>query len=442
MSKHAVLLSIPGLRERDLSAMPRLAGLAKNGATKPFVPSFPCMTCPVQTSLTTGVPPEKHGVMANGFYWRDKGQVEMWTAWNEVIEAPQIWDQLTAHDESLTSAVWFPLLTKGAGSKYACTFAPIHNPDGSESLWCYTKPTELYGDLRDEFGHFPLKHFWGPLAGIPSTDWIVDSAVYAAKNFAPRFWYIYLPHLDYAAQKFGPDSPEAKTAITDLDTAIGRLIDGFHAAGLNDTLWLAAGEYAITEVTGVSYPNRILREAGYLSLNEEEGHELLVPGESRAFALTDHQLAHIFVKNPADVEAVAELFRADTDVADTLVGEGRKQFGMDHDRSGEVVLISQPEKWFAYYWWLDDAKAPAFARTVDIHRKPGYDPVEMYFDRATMSTPLDATLVKGTHGYPADQPDRQAVFLSSSADLFSDENDTVRDTDVAGMVLRNFGIDG
>jgi len=246
--------------------MPRLSSLAEEGATVPLVPSFPCVTCPVQTAFTTGVGPDKHGIIANGFYWREKGEVEMWTAWNEAIETPQIWDRLHEHDSSLTSAVWFPLLSKGAGSDYICTFAPIHNPDGTESLWCYTKPTELYGDLRDELGHFPLMNFWGPLASIKSTDWIVDSAIIAANRFRPRFYYIYLPHLDYAAQKFGPDSPQAVTSLKELDgtSTIGRLIDGLHDAGMHDVLWLAAGEYAITKVDGASFPNRRLREAGFL----------------------------------------------------------------------------------------------------------------------------------------------------------------------------------
>ncbi|MCH8828985.1 MAG: alkaline phosphatase family protein, partial [Planctomycetes bacterium] len=285
MSRHVVLLSIPALRMQDLASMPRLTALAADGGkTVPLVPTFPALTCPVQVSLTTGVTAEEHGVIANGFYWREKDSFEMWTAWNEVIQTPQIWDRLRDHDSELTSAVWFPLLSKGAGAEYVCTFAPIHNPDGSESLWCYTKPTELYGDLRDAFGHFPLKHFWGPLAGIQSTDWIVDSAVYAAEKFRPRFFYLYLPHLDYAGQKFGPDSPQAATALTELDNAIGRLIDGFREHGITDALWLAAGEYVIEPVDGVCYPNRILRAAGMLTIREEADGEHLLPGESRAWA--------------------------------------------------------------------------------------------------------------------------------------------------------------
>jgi predicted AlkP superfamily pyrophosphatase or phosphodiesterase len=366
----------------------------------------------------------------------------MWTAWNEVIQVPQIWDRLHEADKSLTSAVWFPLLSKGAGSDFICTFAPIHNPDGSESLWCYTRPTELYGELRDTFGHFPLMHFWGPLANIKSTQWIVDSLIFAAKRFQPRFSYVYLPHLDYAAQKFGPDSPQAAAAVGELDAEIGRLADGFAEAGLSDTLWLAAGEYAIAAVDSVVYPNRLLREAGFLALavDGKDGSETLVPAESRAFAMADHQLAHVFVKDAADVAAVASVFRSVPGVERVLTADARSQVGLNHPRSGEIVLISEPNAWFAYYWWLDDAHAPPFARTVDIHRKPGYDPVEMFIDMAAKSTPLDATLVKGSHGFPADDASRRTVLLCSETASLPAGTTQLRDVDVAGVVYRNFGL--
>jgi predicted AlkP superfamily pyrophosphatase or phosphodiesterase len=441
MHRNAVLLSIPGLRGKDLGSMPRLAGLAKGGATVPLSASFPAVTCPVQATLTTGVTPEKHGVIANGFFWRDKGEVEMWTAWNDAVQAPQIWDRLHEADPALTSATWFPMLIKGAGADFICTPAPIHNPDGSESLWCYTKPTELYGELRDRFGHFPLMRFWGPLASIESTNWIVDSAAFAAGKFRPRFSYVYLPHLDYAAQKFGPDSPQAVQALGDLDAAIGRLADGYAAAGYDDCLWLAASEYVITPVSGAGFPNRRLREAGMLSLNDDgQGRELLDVTGSRAWALVDHQFAHVYVREAADVARVADLFRRDESVAEVLVGEERARYSLNHERSGEVVLIAKPDRWFAYYWWLDDAKAPVFARTVDIHRKPGYDPVEMFIDMPSKSTPLDASLIRGSHGYPADSDERRGVLVCSDAAALPKGSAGLRDVDVAGIVLRNFGV--
>jgi predicted AlkP superfamily pyrophosphatase or phosphodiesterase len=441
MPRTVVLLSIPGLRSKDVGSMPRLLETSRKGTMVSLEPSFPAVTCPVQVNLTTGVGPERHGVIANGFYWRDAGKVEMWTAWNEKIEAPQLWETLRQRDPSITSAVWFPLLSKGAKADFICTPAPIHNPDGSESLWCYTKPTEMYGDLRDSLGHFPLMNFWGPLSSIKSTAWIVDSFVQSAYSLKPRFSYVYLPHLDYAAQKFGPDSPQALAALGELDMAIGALLDGFAAAGIRDVTWLAASEYCITPVSQVGYPNRLLREAGLLTPVVKDGLEHLDPKSTPAFAMVDHQFAHIYVRNKADVARVADVLRRDPTVGEVLVGEDRGRVGLNHPRSGEIVIVAKPDAWFAYYWWLDDAKAPPFARTVDIHRKPGYDPVEMFINMPARETPLNATLVKGSHGSLETDESRQGVLIASEGTPWlSSREQGLRDVDVASLVLDLFGL--
>jgi len=438
MSDRVVLLSIPGLRKQDLRHMPALAALATAGEQTALVPSFPAVTCPVQANMTTGTTPREHGVIANGFYWREKNEVEMWTAWNECIQQPQIWDTLHQHDPALTSAAWFPLHSKGAGADWICTPAPIHNPDGTESLWCYTQPTEMYGTLRDTLGHFPLQHFWGPLSNIKSTAWICDSAVWAARQYQPRFSYIYLPHLDYAAQKFGPDSEQAIRALGELDGVLARLIEGTNAAYGQPPLWIVASEYTIVPVDHVTYPNRVLREAGLLAVRDDEGAEQLDFAGSLAWALVDHQFSHVFVSNTADVGRVADLFRGREGIAEVLVGDERAKYELDHERAGEVVLVSTPNSWQAYYWWTDDARAPKYARTVDIHRKPGYDPVEMHLDMATRGIPLDAALVKGSHGAPPRHESQRGIILSSEKGVLVGQ--ALADTDVYELVLRQFGI--
>jgi predicted AlkP superfamily pyrophosphatase or phosphodiesterase len=438
MSDRVVLLSVPGLRKQDVSRMPALAALASGGELTTLVASFPCVTCPVQANMTTGRLPDGHGVIANGFYWRDKQQVEMWTAWNDCIERPQIWDLLHQHDESLTSAVWFPLHSKGAEADMICTPAPIHNPDGSESLWCYTRPIDLYGELRDRLGHFPLKHFWGPLANIKSTEWIAGSAVIAAAS-QPSFFYIYLPHLDYAAQKFGPDSDAARGALVELDAVLAQLFAGVNAAyGDGPPLWIVASEYPIVPVDHVVYPNRVLREAGLLEVRVEPDGEHLDLAGSRAWALVDHQFAHVFVNDPAAIPRVADLFRKREGIAQVLVGDETSIYGLNHPRSGEVVLVSAANSWQAYYWWLDDARAPGFARTVDIHRKPGYDPVELFFDPVARGIPLDARLVKGSHGAPARDDAQRGIVVASEPGVLVGA--ALADTDVFELVLRQYGI--
>jgi hypothetical protein len=440
MYNHIVLLSMPGLREQDLASMPHLSRLTAGGERATLSPSFPCVTWPVQANMLTGKLPREHGVVANGFYWREKQEVEMWTAWNDKIQQPQIWDLLHQKAKSISSAVWFPMLSKGCGADYVCMPAPIHNPDGSESLWCYTKPTELYGTLRDTFGHFPLMNFWGPMANIKSTAWIADSAAWAMKQYRPNFFYIYLPHLDYAAQRTGPDSPPAQAAVKELDDMIGKLAASGNAAYDSEPLWLIASEYVITPVDHVTYPNRILREAGLLKVKNGEAGELIDFAATPAWALVDHQFSHVFVKDrdPATITRIAGLFRSQTGIAEVLAGDERKKYSLDHERAGDVILISTPNSWQAYYYWQDDANAPKFARTVDIHNKPGYDPVELHFDFATKSIPLDATLVKGSHGAPALTDAQRGIFLSSQKGAC--DKTALADTDICGLVLQRFGL--
>ncbi|MBX7073797.1 MAG: alkaline phosphatase family protein [Pirellulales bacterium] len=440
MSDHVVLLSIPALRAQDLAAMPNLRALAAAGDSAPLAPSFPAVTCCVQANMTTGKLPHEHGVIANGFYWRERREVEMWTAWNDCILAPQIWDTLHEQRPGTTSAVWFALHSKGSGADYICTPAPIHNADGSESLWCHTRPEGLYQELVERLDHFPLHHFWGPLANIASSEWIAESAIIAAKQFRPNFFYIYLPHLDYAAQREGPDSEAARVSLAQLDEVIGRLLAGLRAAYGGDPLWLVASEYVITPVDHVSYPNRVLREAGLLRVREEADGEHLDLAASDAWALVDHQLAHVFVRDgdAALADKVARLFRGRQGIAEALVGSERDRYDLAHARSGEVVLVSTANSWQAYYWWLDDARAPAFARKVDIHNKPGYDPEEMHLDLATMGISLDATQTRGSHGAPPRHERQRGVIVASQPGVLP--GGTVADFDVATLVLRQFGV--
>ena len=438
MSRFVVLLSIPGLRARDLSSMPNLSRLFVGGGHAILVPSFPAVTCPVQANMTTGTPPREHGVVANGFYWRDQRRVEMWTAWNDCIQKPQIWDILHDRDRAITSAVWFALHSKGSGADFICTPAPVHNDDGSESPWCFTRPEALYDEFKAKFGHFPLHNFWGPLAGIEATKWIVDSAIMTAEKYKPNFFYLYLPHLDYAAQKTGPDSKAAHQAVVDLDTELGKLITGFEKAYSENPLWLATSEYVINAVNDVSYPNRLLREAGLLKVIEAEDGEHLDFLNSKAWALVDHQFSHIYVQDsdPKTIKKVTKLFAKHPGIAEVITAEGIAQYKLDHERTGDIILVSDPHSWQAYYWWLDDSKAPEYARTVDIHRKPGYDPVELFVDARSKTIPLNANLVRGSHGAPAKELSQRGVLLTSEPGVYL--GGQLADTQVAELILKQF----
>ena len=260
---------------------------------------------------------------------------------------------------------------------------------------------------------------------------------------ARRFFYLYLPHLDYAAQRDGPDSPAAARSLTELDEVIGKLVAGMtDAYQANELVWLAASEYAISEVDHVCYPNRRLREAGWLRVMSAGDGELLDLRNSRAWALVDHQFSHVFVRDndAATVQQVVQLFAGQDGIAEVLAGRERSKYGLDHPRSGEVVIISEPNSWQAYYWWMDDSSAPGFARTVDIHRKPGYDPVELHVDRATKSIPLNASLVRGSHAVPVQHDGQLGVLAASQPGLLPARQ--LRDIDVAAIILNAFGMPG
>jgi len=434
-----ILFTAPGLRVRDIQPLttPTLHAWANAGGITELVPAFPCVTSPVQASIMTGEPPSRHGVIANGFYHRDRHEVEFWTSPNSVVHGQPIWEALRAANSALTSAVWHVQNIKEATADFIVTPAPIHHPDGRTELWCYSRPANLYPQLLESFGHFPLQNYWGPLAGIASTEWILEAAAWLIERHAPRFHWIYLPHLDYAAQKFGPDSAEARSALVELDAALAEFVQHIERLGLaRDITYLVAGEYALTDVTGVVYPNRLLRQAGLLQVVERDGAEYIDFEASRAFAMVDHQFAHVFVQGGETVlEQAREALQGVSGIQGLFSGAERVAVGLDHPRSGEIILIAREDHWLAYYWWLDDRAAPPFTRTVDIHRKPGYDPVELFFDPQSKAIPLRPSLVKGSHGVPATQARHRTALLCSRPTHRLSEGQLVRDTHLKRIVL-------
>ena len=297
-TEHLIFLSVPGLRPADIDrgATPTLYQWAGQGAFAEMIPTFPCVTSPVQANMHTGTPPAEHGVIANGFYHRDRREVEFWVGQNTLIVGEQVWDAIHKHRPGFTSAVWHAQNIKGAGADFIVTPAPVHEPDGSMRPWCYSKPDGIYQELLDELGHFPLQHYWGPLANIESTRWILDAAGRLARKHAPNYHWIYIPHLDYAAQRFGPDSDEAKNSLIELDRLLGKFATEVGESSIGkDVVYVVAGEYAMTDVSGVIYPNRVLREAGLLAVREEDGAEHVDLAGSTAFAMVDHQFAHVYV---------------------------------------------------------------------------------------------------------------------------------------------------
>lgn len=454
MMRNIVFLSIPALREKDLAKLPALNRIMKKGAQATLTPSFPCVTCPVQANLTTGLLPNKHGIIGNGIWTPETKKITMWTFPNEAVQQSQLWDLIYHHPDSPRSAVWFALQAVECEADFVCTHKPIHHPDGTEALWCYTRYPELYGELMKEFGHFPLQNYWGPMANVTSANWVVNSASWLAAKEMPEFFYAYLAYPDYAPQRFGVDSPEVDRMLGELNSLLETLITKFEAAYDREITWFIAGEYAMTDVNHTLFPNRILREAGLLTVRMGDGvtpnpiqsaardyevfrGELPDLAASQAFAYCDHQFAHIYVPNhdPETIRKVAQLFEKREGVAEVLVGADIEKYGLNHERSGDVILMSEPNSWMQYYWWLEDANAPDFARRVDIHQKPGYDPCEQFIDFTTRSIPLDVTRVKASHGAAARDPSQKTVLLCSDASRLPLKE--VRDVDVFHLIMES-----
>jgi len=447
---HVLVLSVPGLRRADLARMPAVAALAAGGQCLPLAPGFPAVTCPVQATLTTGTPPAAHGIVANGLFDRQSRHLEMWISPDSVHRTPRLWDVVKRARPEVRTAAWFLLQSKHATADLVCLPAPKHNPDGTETMWCHTYPEPLYARLRETLGEFPLHKFWGPAAGIESSRWIARSFVEAARPAPPHLAFVYLPQLDYAAQASGPDSPAAHAACAALDAEITALLDDFGGlVGRDELTVLVVGEYAIRPVNRAVFPNRILRAAGLLAVRDTPDGEILDLAGSRAWALADHQLAHVYLRDGGDETLraeVAALFRGTSGVGRVLTGEDLVAAGLSAtaaqgpaSRCGDVVIESDLDAWFAYPSWLDDARAPAFARTIDIHRKPGYDPLELHLDRAALpkiAIPLDAALVKGSHGAVDPADPHETIFIASRPGVAAAP--ALATHEIAGLVQRMF----
>jgi len=396
---HAVVLNVVGLSPRHFERpelIPNLAPFARRGRMLPMRPSFPAVTCSVQATMLSGKPPSEHGIIANGYFDRDTFEVKFWEQPASLVQAPRLWDMLP----NCKTAVLFWQNSMFANADIIITPRPLHLDRGLVQ-WCYSRPAGYYEEVAREIGDFKLQHYWGPAAGIGSSRWIARAAQFTWRKHKPNLLLVYLPHLDYSSQKFGPDSPQALQAVRDVDALVGELLQEFSRGAAV----IVCSEYSLTSVSGAVYPNRSLREAGLLRVREIAGKEYLDFELSDAFAMVDHQVAHIFCKPNAAAAARAAL----PDVEFTHI---------DHPRSGELIAVAPLDKWFAYYWWTDRAKAPEFAFTVDIHRKPGYDPCELWFDwprlLRTRRLPTTATtpeVVRGSHGRVDDDPSDWATLV-------------------------------
>ncbi len=444
MTRTAVI-NVVGLSESLLGPhTPRINAFRATGVLSRIEPAFPAVTCAAQSTYLTGLTPAQHGIVGNGWYNRELAEVQFWKQSNHIVAGKKIWETLRETNPGFTCAKMFWWYNMYSSADWSVTPCPMYPADGRKFFDIYAWPYSIREGIKRELGEFPFPAFWGPAAGVDSSrfaadavsKWIAESAKWMERKFAPTLNLIYLPHLDYNLQRLGPGHPMIASDLKRIDAIIGDLIDFFAQQSVEVVL---LSEYGISAVDTPMHLNRLFRERGWLTIKEERGLELLDCGASRVFAVADHQVAHVYVNDGALESEVRSLLENQTGIAEVWGAAEKKVHGLDHPRAGDLIAVADERAWFTYYYWLDDKCAPDFARTVDIHRKPGYDPVELFLDpkiplvkakiawrllqkklgfRMLMDViPLDASLVKGSHGRRPANPQEWPVLIAPRSNV-------------------------
>ncbi|HKF49634.1 MAG TPA: alkaline phosphatase family protein [Terracidiphilus sp.] len=455
--ERCVVLNLPGLTARYVgAAMPNLQALAAEGRMAPIEAVLPAVNCTMEATFLTGAWPGEHGIVADGWYYRDTCEIKFWPTSAKLVEREPVWETARKLDPEFTCAnlCWFNNMFSSAD--YCVAPVPVFPATGGVLPGLYTEPMHLNGPIRQALGEFPIYNFWGPTSDLKSSRWIANAAMWMEREMRPSLSLVFLPHLDYAPHKVGPDVAKLDGMLREIDGLCGELMTFYETRGVRV---LIVSEFSAVPVSRPVHLNRLFRERGWLSIREELGHEALFPGSSRAFAVADMQVAHIYVNEPGLLDEVREVVEAAPGVSEVLGEAGKRAHHLDHPRSGELIALAEPDAWFTYYFWLDDAKAPDYARTVDIIRKPGYDPVELFlnqesplaalkygweflrdkwgFRSAIHCTPLDARLLKGAHGLKTDLADGP-VALTRHAELLNDG--PVHATEIRDLMLAHLDL--
>ena len=440
-----VVINAVGLTSQWLSYAPTLQKLAQKQGITRLGEVWPAVTCTAQATLLTGKLPSGHGIVGNGWLFRDTGEVRFWQQSNRLFESEPVYETASKRAQKRgrkfrTSKIfwWF---NQGANVDFSLTPKPWYGADGNKRFGITGFPVSFPDEVEKAVGPFPFPSFWGPKAGLPSTDWIAQAAAWHLERDRPDLMFVYLPHLDYEPQRFGPSGSDMPRLMGELDGCVGILLKACEKVGARP--WIVS-EYGHLDTPNHCLPNRELRRVGLLEVRDGPFGEVLDTFLSRAFAVVDHQLAHVYVREQKDIPLVRDILGVLPGVAKVLIGPERETIGLDHPRSGEIILVAEGDSWFAYPYWLDDKRAPDFARTIDIHRKPGYDPCELFvnpriflpmvrilrklaakkFGFRTLFDiiPLDPSLVRGSHGIACPNPLDQPVWIGSKG--LADYSDT------------------
>jgi predicted AlkP superfamily pyrophosphatase or phosphodiesterase len=443
--KRTAAINVVGLSESLLGPdTPRINAFREAGSLCRIHPAFPAVTCTAQSTYLTGLPASEHGIVGNGWYDRELAEVHFWKQSNRLVRGQKLWESLRNSDPEFTCAQLFWWFNMYSSADWSITPRPMYPADGRKVFDIYAWPYTIRCEIKRDLDEFPFPAFWGPAAGIDTAQgksdavsrWIADAAQWIERKFSPTLNLIYLPHLDYNLQRFGPQHAVIPEDLRRIDRIVGDLIDFFRKQSVQVVL---LSEYGIGAVDSPIHLNRLFREQGWLAIKEELGRELLDCGASKVFAVADHQVSHIYCNDQSLIPRVRAVIERQSGVAEVMDLERRRERGIDHARAGDLIAVANKQSWFTYYYWRDDDQAPDFARTVDIHRKPGYDPAELFLDpsvpmiqakvvwrliqkrlgfRMLMNViPLTAELVRGSHGGCPAEAREWPVLITSRRDL-------------------------
>ena len=451
--KRTAVVNVVGLTTSLLEHMPRLREYAHASRVATITPAFPAVTCTAQSTYLTGLAPSQHGIVGNGWYHRELAEVQFWKQSNHLIHGRKLWEDLREALPGFTCAKLFWWYNMYSSADYSITPRPMYPADGRKIFDIYTSPMSIRPQIKADLGEFPFRNFWGPGASIESSRWIAESAKWIDRRYSPTLSLVYLPHLDYNLQRLGSEPSRVTSDLSEIDNVAADLLTYFAERNV-DTVVLS--EYGIVDVDQPVHLNRILREHGWITIKDELGLELLDCGASKAFAVADHQIAHVYVADQSLVANVRQVLESVPGVEQVLDRDAQSALGVAHPRAGDLIAVADARNWFTYYYWLDDAVAPDFARTVDIHRKVGYDPAELFIDPALTAPklrvaafllkkklgirglldviPVDASLVKGSHGRIPEDPADHPILIASRPS--GEYGNSVEATDVY-HILRN-----
>ncbi len=369
---------------------------------QPTASIFPALTCPVQATMRTATLPDAHGMLSNGVFDPRLRKAMFWEQSAAQVTGPRIWDGF--RDAGGQAGMLFWQQSLGESVDWVLSPAPIHRHHGGMIQDCAGRPETLYPRLQKALKRpFNLMRYWGPLASAASSQWIAEAVAHLmACPVAPELLMTYLPALDYDLQRYGPSDPRGAKAWRQTVSQLTLIAE---AAATHGYELLVYGDYAIADCPGGPvYPNRILREAGLLSVRPIKQMAYLDLYHTPAFAMVDHEIAHIYTTSAAHRDAARVALEAAPGIAEV-------REGATGSNGGDLVAIAAEGQWFSYRWWSAHREAPDYASHVDIHNKPGFDPCELFFGWPPGSVSQNDHRVGGTHGRSG--PGREVAWAST-----------------------------